>query len=280
MTQTTTALSQSATDTHLNQLINEHLAHLPKIEDVVKGIILSISKQEIVLDIEGFTTGVIRGMEMKNIPIDINTLKIGDTLQAMVVDIDNEKGQMELSMKAALVENAWQFIKELEKDQTMVEVRIFGANKGGLLTSIHGMPAFLPVSQLIPEHYPRVEGGDKKKILKKLKTFVGVMLPVKVISFSADEQKVIISEKRAWEEMQKKKLAAYAPGGAVKAIIKTITNFGVFVEFDDKLEGLVHVSEIPAAEGENNAAPYNIGDRVEPKILDIKGSKVFLTLKT
>lgn len=280
MTQTLNALSGVTTDTHLNQLINDHLQNLPKVGDVVAGTILSISKQEIVLDIEGFTTGVIRGIEIKNISIDIYTLKVGDTLQAMVVDLDNEKGQMELSMKAALVENAWQFIKELEKNQTIVDVRIFGANKGGLLTSLHGMPAFLPVSQLIPEHYPRVEGGDKKKILKKLKGFIGMVFGVKIISFNTDEQKVIISEKRAWEEMQKKKLANYAPGNVVKATVKATTNFGVFVEFDDNLEGLIHVSEIPALQEENLAIPYNIGDAIEPKILDIKGSKVFLTLKT
>jgi len=63
------------------------------------------------------------------------------------------------------------YIKEKEKSQEILELRIVGANKGGILASIRGIPAFLPVSQLSPEHYPKVEGGDKKKILKKLKSF-------------------------------------------------------------------------------------------------------------
>src|SRR3989338_3223358 len=132
------------------------------------------------------------------------------------MDIENEKGQLELSLKAAFVEHAWNFIKNTEQNQEIIDIRVNGANKGGLLSIICNMPAFLPVSQLIPEHYPRVEGGDKKKILKKLRSFIGKTMAVKIISFDAQEQKIIISERRAWEETQKKKLGNYKADDTVK----------------------------------------------------------------
>jgi small subunit ribosomal protein S1 len=140
----------------------------------------------------------------------------------------------------------------------------------------------LPVSQLIPEHYPRVEGGDKKKILKKLKEFIGTPLSVKIISSDMEEEKIIISEKRAWEETQKQKLKEFKIGDQVDATVKSITNFGIFIAFDKDLEGLIHISEIAIPKGKEGrpiSEFISINDTIKATIIDIKGTKVFLSLK-
>ena len=245
-----TLSQKNVTDTKLIGLINDHLSTLPKIGDIVKGTIISASKSEILIDIPGFTTGIVRGKEIKNLQGEQQNLKPGDPVDAMVLDIENENGQMELSLKSAITETSWLYVKEKEENQELLDLRINGVNKGGLLLSIKSIPAFLPVSQLTQEHYPRVEGGDKKKILQKLKEFVGKTLRVKIISYSPEEQKIIVSEKRAWEEAQKQKLAQYKIGDTVSTTVKSITNFGCFVTFDDNLEGLIPIETIPIPEGQ------------------------------
>ena len=284
------------TDNALNKLINDHLSNLPKINDIVKGTVISATNKEILVDIDGFTTGVARGREVKNLPEELRSLKQGDSIDAMVIDLDNEKGQMELSLHSALIEGAWMYIKEKEKSQEILELRIVGANKGGILASIRGIPAFLPVSQLSPEHYPKVEGGDKKKILKKLKSFIGKSLSVKIINHNPEEEKIIISEKRAWEVLQRQKLLQYHVGDTLAVTIKALTTFGAFVEFGDHMDGLIHISEFPEnpqpaptetegiqpKEGDNIAAAsieLHIDDRIDAKIVDIRGSRVFFSLK-
>jgi small subunit ribosomal protein S1 len=167
----TKILAQTITDNKLNKLINDHMNNLPKIDELVKGRVLFVDKYEILVDIDTFTTGVVRGREIKNLPEEYQKLKIGDEIQAMVLDLENEKGQMELSLKGALIEGAWQFVREKEKTQEIIEVKIRGANYGGLLGNIHGSTAFPTVSLLNQDHYERVDRGDKNKILKKLTIF-------------------------------------------------------------------------------------------------------------
>lgn len=275
-----TILSQkSLADTKFIGLINDHLSTLPKTGDVVKGTVIYATKSEILIDIPGFTTGIVRGRELRNLPVEQHLLKVGDPVDAMVIDLENENGQMELSLKSAITETSWSYIKEKEENQEVLELRVSGANKGGLLTSIKSIPAFLPVSQLTSEHYPRVEGGDKKKILKKLKGFVGKILPVKIIAYSPEEQKIIVSEKRAWEETQKQKLAQYNIGDTVSVKVKSVTGFGCFITFDENLEGLISTSEVPLSEGQTISDVVHQDQEIEAKIIDIRGTKVFLSLK-
>ncbi|HCA66942.1 MAG TPA: hypothetical protein DEP08_03260 [Candidatus Jacksonbacteria bacterium] len=278
-TMPSTLSQKNVTDTKLIGLINDHLSTLPKIGDIVKGTIISASKSEILIDIPGFTTGIVRGKEIKNLQGEQQNLKPGDPVDAMVLDIENENGQMELSLKSAITETSWLYVKEKEENQELLDLRINGVNKGGLLLSIKSIPAFLPVSQLTQEHYPRVEGGDKKKILQKLKEFVGKTLRVKIISYSPEEQKIIVSEKRAWEEAQKQKLAQYKIGDTVSTTVKSITNFGCFVTFDDNLEGLIPIETIPIPEGQTISDVVRQNQEISAKIIDLRGTKVFLSLK-
>ena len=113
-----------------------------------------------------------------------------------------------------------------------------------MLIRVDHVKGFLPVSQLTPEHYPRVPGGDKNKILEHLKEFIGTHFDVKVIDVDERDEKLIVSEKEAWEEMQHNIISAYKVGDTVEGKITAITDFGVFMEFGEKLEGLVHISEI------------------------------------
>jgi len=160
-----------------------------------------------------------------------------------------------------------------------MKVRVLDANKGGLIVSLGQITGFLPVSQLAPENYPRVSGGDKTKILEKLKTLVGTELEVRVMTLDEEEKKLIVSEKDAWQDKQKDIISRYQVGSVVEGAITAITGFGLFINFDNNLEGLIHISELARQRIDDINELYKIGDTIKAEIISIDGSKIFLSAK-
>ena len=175
---TATAQKPAATELETFFQNNESAITFPKIGDAVKGTVVAVGRNEVRVDIDGVAVGIVRGPEL-----DANLhLTLGDEIEATVIDLDNEFGELELSCKGADRKKAWDKLRELLAQNTVVSVKVLEANKGGLLVRLEGVAGFLPVSQLSPENYPRVAGGEKLKILEKLKTLVGNQLDVKVIA--------------------------------------------------------------------------------------------------
>ena len=268
------------TNTEFAKLISDaQYTKFPKIGDVIKGKIINASKAEVRLDIDGVKTGVVRGRELYNESEEYGHLKPGDNVEATLIELENENGELELSFRYAGQQKAWESLKELMSSQEVIDVKIYDANKGGLMVKIGHINGFLPVSQLIPEHYPRVEGGDKAKILDFLKKFTGQELKVKVIDVNEKEDKLIVSEKAAWEEAQEKAVSQFNKGDKVKGKITAVTDFGAFVEFGDKMEGLIHISELAWQRIDNPRNFVKVGDNVEAEIINIEGTKIFLSTK-
>lgn len=274
-----TAEEELNNGTEFGQLLKTHLPHVPIIGEEVSGTVVFVSKNEVLVDLDGFSVGVIRGRELKDISGEYDALQVGQKITAKVLDTENERGQVELSLREFGEEKAWSDILELYEKQDVIDVKIDEVNKGGLLLKVKGVVGFLPVSQLSSEHYPRVEGGDKNRILKALKRFVGKTFKVKVITVDQDDLKVIVSEKAAWEDHQKEKLAQCSKGDIVEGEVKAIANFGVFIGFQDDLEGLIHISELSWRKVDDPHDVVSLGDKLKAQILEIDGTKVFLSLK-
>jgi len=261
------------------KILDKDTIHIPQVGDIVTGTVLSSSKSEVKLDVEGIMTGVVRGREMFLEAKEYANLKPGDTIEATVIEGENENGELELSFKHAGQERAWQNLKEAYANNTPVTVRVGEANRGGLLVNYLQIQAFLPVSQLSPENYPRVSGGGKNKILEKLKSLTGKELEVKVINMDKDEEKLIVSEKEAWQERQKDVLSQYKVGMTVEGTITAVTNFGVFLSFGDNLEGLIHISELAWQRIDDPSDMFKVGETIKAEIINIEGSKIFLSTK-
>ena len=251
---------------------------IPKSGDVVKGKIIDIGRREVRVDIGGLSAGVVRGREIFAESADYKDLKVGDEVEATIIDAENENGEMELSFRFAGQKKAWEELRRLFTTGEMVEVKILEANKGGLIVRLNNITGFLPVSQLAPDHYPRVTGGDKTKILEKLKTYVGSMFTVRVLDVNEEDEKLIVSEKAVWEEKQKNVIAQYKVGQGVMGEVTALADFGAFVKFDS-LEGLVHISEIAWQRIDHPRDVLKIGQKVEAEIIGIEGSKIFLSMK-
>lgn len=251
---------------------------IPKVNDLVKGRIVSVAKNEVRIDIFGYRTGVVRGRELADPSRQYDDVKIGEEVEATVIDLENELGEMELSFRFAGHRKAWDNLLEIFKIGDPISAKITEASKGGLIVKLGNVSGFLPVSQLSPENYPRVAGGDKAKILEKLKTFVGKNFDVKIIDVNEQDEKLIVSEKIVWEERQKNVISKYKIGDVVEGDVSAIADFGVFVKFDI-LEGLVHISEIAWQRIDHPKDVLKLGDHVKAEIIGIEGSKIFLSMK-
>lgn len=252
--------------------------HLPEPGQLIEGRVAAIQKGAIIVDLGGVLTGIIAGREMKDALSTASDLAVGSQVVACVIESENEEGLVVLSLRRASQEQTWKrFLDAHEKDLT-IDVVAKEANKGGLLLDVDGIKGFIPVSQLAPLHYPRVNGADAAKILARLEQLVGEPLKVKIISIDKENGKLILSEKSAYAEERHATLGNLAVGSVVEGEISGIVNFGIFVAFNG-LEGLVHVSEIAWGHVNNPKDFGKRGDKVTVKIIGIDGDKISLSMK-
>jgi len=268
-----------ASEEMLSALKDKSSVSLPKTGDLIKGTVLDISKNGIVVDINGKMTGLVRGKELDDESGQFSKLSLGEEVEATVVDLENEQGMLELSFRQAGHRKAWDYLSGLLSKGEIVEAKITNANKGGLMVKVGNVDGFLPVSQLTVEHYPRVEGGDKNKILDSLRGYINQNFKVKVITVREKEEKLIVSEKAAWEREQNELLSKHKLGDIVSGKVTGVVDFGVFVEFGDGLEGLIHISELAWQRIDNPADLIKVGDEIQAKIISIDDNRVSLSRK-
>lgn len=261
------------------ELVKDFFSRLPKEGDVVKGKIISVDNGAIRVDINGIAVGVVRGQELFSESRSYASLKVGDDVEATVLEQENENGEMELSFRAAGHKLMWNKMEEYMKDGITLAAKVTDANKGGLMMQVDAAQGFMPVSQLSPEHYPRVPGGDKNRIFEHLRQLVGKELQVKVIDVNEDDNKLIVSEKAVWEDEQKAVLDSYKVGDTVEGEVTALTSFGAFIKFGENMEGLVHISEIVWQRIDHPKDVLKVGDRVKVQIIDINRSKIYLSMR-
>lgn len=250
----------------------------PELGSVITGKVISVKKNRLVVDLNGVAVGMVSGVETHDSAGTINDLVEGDEVKAVVVEEEDDNGMVVLSLKKASQSIAWDRFEELYKTGDITPVTINEANKGGLLMDIDGIKGFIPVSQLAPVHYPRVEGANASQILTRLQKLIGEKLDVKVINIDRSTGKMILSEKAAIQVASKATLDKLEIGNKVKGRVSGVVKFGVFVTFNG-LEGLVHISEIAWGHVSNPHQYAKVGDTVEVEIIGIEGGKLSLSMK-
>ncbi len=251
----------------------------PEIGTLVEGIIIDIQSGAVYADLAPYGTGIIYGREYNSSREIIKNLNIGDIIKAKVVEKENNNGYTELSLKEAKQALLWKDAESAIKDKTIFSLLVKEANKGGLIIDWQGLQGFLPASQLKPEHYPRIENGDKDAILLELKKLVGDRVSVIMLAANPKEGKLIFSEKDTNPEEKKEIVGKYSLGDEVSGEIAGVVDFGVFLKLEEGLEGLVHISELDWGLVENPRELFKLGDKVNAKIIEIKEGKVSLSIK-
>lgn len=251
----------------------------PKIGDLIEGKTIEQKGSSLFVDLGPYSMGIIYGREFINAREIIRSLRPGNIIVAKVIDAENENGYIELSLKEAGQDIIWQEAEEMQKKRSSITLPVLDANKGGLILEWKGIAGFLPASQLRVKHYPRVEGGDKEKILDELKKLVGTNLAVTIITSDPQEGKLIFSEKGAEVDELKEVVAKYKVGDILQCEITGVVDFGVFVRIEEGLEGLVHISELDWSLVENPAELFRAGEKANCQIIEIKDNKISLSIK-
>ena len=251
---------------------------LPVPGTLVEGEVVSVWKNKVLVDLGGIATGIIAGQEAHDSAGTVKELAPGDKVSAFVIEEENEDGLMVLSLRKASQQKTWdKFIRAYENNEA-ITVTASEANKGGLLLNIDGIKGFIPVSQLAPLHYPRVNGADSARILARLQKLVGIPLLVKIINMDIEGGKLILSERAAEAEEREKCMDKLDVGQKIKGKISGIVNFGIFVTFNG-LEGLVHISEIAWGHVKDPHDYGKLGDEVEVLVIGKDKDKISLSMK-
>ncbi len=256
------------------------LINLPEVNSSLSGIVLEKKNKALYIDLSPYGTGVVRGPNYLETKEYIKNLQPGDQVTVKVLDWNNEEGLVELALKNIEQEKNWDQIKEFQLNNATLNLLITEVNAGGLMVKINNIQGFLPVSQLSSEHYPKVEGGSKTKILEKLKEFVGQELKVKILDADPAANKLIFSEKLVEADQLKELAKKYQIGEVVPVKITKIVSFGAFVKIaDTPLDGLIHISEISSQPNFDLKKELKEGETKEAKIVSIEDGRISLSLK-
>jgi len=263
----------------MKDLLAKEEFYLPKPGTILQGQIINVSKSNVIVDLGTAGIGIVYPGEFYENPERMRAIKPGDAVSTMLIELENEDGYRELSLRSAQMTTAWQDIKEKMDKEEIVTTTVVNINKGGLIVEVSGVQGFLPLSQLSPEHYPKVDGGDTTKIVQALQKLKSQELKVKIIDFSEAENKLIVSEKAILEDLAKEELKKFTVGDIVDGTVTEVTDFGAFVKLSDNLDALIHSSEIDWKFIEDPRKILHIGDQIKAKVINLDGGRVALSLK-
>jgi small subunit ribosomal protein S1 len=189
---------------------------------------------------------VILSKEVKELERSGYDLDPGREIELEIVNtnIRHEDGHYIVSITKLLQYDVWKsIIKKFEADDIITIVPT-EANLGGLLVDMHGIKGFVPLSQLAPIHYPRVEDGDQEIIFEKLLELIGKELKVRIINIDEEDKRIVLSEREALKEERENILKDLEVGKVYDGVVSGLSSYGLFVTIGGTVEGLVHISEI------------------------------------
>lgn len=280
----------------INELLATQIQDLPKVNDNVEGIVIANEKNTLYVDLGILGTGIIFGKEYLVIKDLIKNIQPGVKITSKILELEGEKGYLELSLKEAKSAEVWQEAIKYMKEKKVLSLFIKDANKGGLIVNWQGLVGFVPVSQLTRENYPNITGGDKNRILLELKKFIGEKMDLVIITVDSKENKIIFSEKNVDNEKEgdiknKKKISGsdkktnmlekYSIGDVLDAEVIGVVNFGIFCKLlSTGDEGLIHISEISWSLINDTSLLYKIDDKIKVKVIEINQDKISLSIKS
>jgi small subunit ribosomal protein S1 len=269
---------QIMTDKNVMESVLEELDFsMPQIGDIVVGIVIAKEPGYLLVSVGGVSVGIIAGREQQDGFDTVKKLEVGSEVSAFVLDDENEEGMMVLSLRKASQMKNWDYFEECLSSGETITVVAKEANKGGLICDANGVHAFLPVSQLSPQNYPRVDGANAQAIIDRLGEFVGKRFTVRVITFLRND-KIIVSEREAIADIRSKEIKKLKAGDVVDGVINGVVKFGVFITFGN-LEGLIHTSELSWEHVRNHYELFKMGDKVKAQVIGIDGDKISLSIK-
>lgn len=249
----------------------------PREGEVVSGTVVKVEKKNILVNVNNQFSWLVISKEIGN-TVDLSSINSWDNVEVMVLWDSVERWLLILSLKRANQIKSLTNLNKYFSSEEIITVKPTEANKGWLLVDIDGLKWFIPVSQLTPLNYPRVEWADPAKILEHLDWLVWKDFKVKVINVDEAWKKIIFSEKAAISENREKALSTLKVGDVVEWTVSWILTYWLFITFD-WLEWLVHVSEIDWGHVNNPSKFAKVGQKLKVKVIWLEGDKISLSIK-
>lgn len=241
--------------------------------DRVTGTVVSVEEEEVIVDLQSFSQGVIPADEYSDDPgfHAMDEIRTGDSITAVVLDSDDGAGRVLLSLKDAKEEESWQKMVQALEDRTVFRVKVLTSVNAGVVAYLEGIRGFIPASQLATEYVEDVDA------------FVGETLEVVVITADEEKKRLVLSAKEVAKEKaakeHEKKLNALEKGFVTEGIIERIEPYGCFVNIGDGLTGLVHISQICNKFLKSPNEVVKLGQSVKVKVLEVNEGKIRLSMK-
>lgn len=249
------------------QLAESYENTLSKISDkeVVNGIVSSMNKREVVVNIGYKSDGIVSLNEFRYNP----DLKVGDEVEVYIESQEDKRGQLILSHKKARASRAWDRVNAALENNEIIKGYIKCRTKGGMIVDVFGIEAFLPGSQI-----------DVKPI-RDYDIFVDKTMEFKVVKINPEYKNVVVSHKALIEEeleQQKKEIISKLEKGQVlEGVVKNITSYGVFVDLGG-VDGLVHITDLSWGRIQHPEEVVQLDDKINVVILDFDNDKKRIAL--
>lgn len=244
-----------------------------RVGDIMTGTIIDISETEVTIDLKYYTEGIIKVEDLSDDPTFLpkESLNIGDEISATVIKRDDGEGHILLSKKEANSVLAWDKLAEYQANHTQIPVKITECVAQGAIAYLEGIRGFIPASKLDAE------------FVEDTAPYLGKTVEVTVITASKDENRLVLSAKEAAlakvAAENNKKLSKVSVGAVMEGKVDTIKNYGAFIELENGLSGLLHVSEITEKRIKSPSVVLKEGQKVTVKIIAIENGKLSLSMK-
>lgn len=260
----------------MESLLNEQdvTIDLPQAGDIRKGTIASVSPSQVLISIGAKSEGVVSSRDLEQLTDEErDALEVGEEVYVYVINPEDNNGNVILSLKRAQEQLSWDSAEKFLEDNEIIESKIVGFNKGGLIATVEGLRGFVPSSQVSAVRRAMSTGDTPEQRWQKM---VGEPISVRVIEVDRERRRLILSEKAASNEsrqsIKERVLEELNEGEVHTGRVTSIANFGAFININGA-DGLVHLSEISWDHIEHPREALEVGQEVDVKVINIDTEK-------
>lgn len=256
-------------------LANESLnIDLPQAGEIRKGTIASISPNQILISIGAKSEGVVAGRELEQLTQEErDALKVGQELDVFVIIPEDDNGNVVLSLKRALEQMTWENVEKMIADEVVIDTKIIGFNKGGLIAAIGNLRGFIPSSQVSAARRAQSTGDKPEQRWQKM---VGQAISVRIIEVDRERRRLILSERAASTEsrssVRDRVMSELEEGKTYTGRVTSLADFGAFININGA-DGLVHLSEISYDHITHPKDVLEVGQEIQVKVINIDHEK-------
>jgi small subunit ribosomal protein S1 len=247
---------------------------LPQVGEIRKGTIASIGANQILISVGAKSEGVVAGRELEQLtPEERTELKVGQEVNVYVLNPEDQNGNVVLSFKRAQEEMSWENVEKMIADETVIDTKIIGFNKGGLIVAVGNLRGFVPSSQISSSRRALSSGDTPEQRWQKM---VGQAISVRIIEVDRERRRLILSERSTNTEsrssMKDRVISELEEGKIYTGKVTSLADFGAFVNINGA-DGLVHLSELSWERLTHPKEILEVGQEVKVKVINVDREK-------